>query len=184
MPSKKDFVLTFSPITSKDPYIQIYGEEVDDDLYLYGLINPQIEPEDLQLMEKTAITVVADISGSMSGASLRQMQSLLIDFINQLPEHHYLNIIAFNDDHFKLFGKPKQANMTTKMRALKFVKNLEAEKGTMMLPPVYEAILEKINRLKKQVYRKALQRSVDFSCLVFCIGGMIDFINHFSGFFV
>ena len=150
MPSTKDFVLSFSPVTSKDPYIQIYGEEVDDDLYLYGLINPQIEPEDLQLMEKTAITVVADISGSMSGASLRQMQSLLIGFINQLPEYHHLNIIAFNDDHFKLFGKPKQANASTKMQALRFVKALVAEKGTNMLPPVYEAILENTDLPMKQ----------------------------------
>jgi Ca-activated chloride channel family protein len=142
MPSTKDFVLSFSPITSTEPYIQIYGEEVDDDFYLYGLINPQIKTEDLQLMEKTAITVVADISGSMSGASLRQMQSLLIDFINQLPEYHHLNIIAFNDYHFKLFAKPKEANASTKMQALQFVKNLVAEKGTNMLPPVYEAILE------------------------------------------
>ena len=71
------------------------------------------------------------------------MQSLLIGFINQLPEYHYLNIIAFNDDHFKLFGKPKEANAITKMKALKFVKNLVAEGGTNMMPPVYEAILEK-----------------------------------------
>ena len=150
MPSTKDFVLKFSPITSKDPYIQIYGEEVDDDLYVYGLINPQIKPEDLQLMEKTAITVVADISGSMSGASLRQMQSLLIDFINQLPQHHHLNIIAFNHNHYKLFGKPKEANASTKMQALRFVKDLEASNGTNMLPPVYEAILEKTDFPMKQ----------------------------------
>ena len=143
MPSTKDFVLTFSPITSKEPYIQIYGEEVEDDLYVYGLINPQIKTEDLHLMEKTAITVVADISGSMSGASLGQMQSLLINFINQLPEHYLLNIITFNNDHFKLFGKPKEANASTKMKALKFVKDLVAEGGTNMMPPVYEAILEK-----------------------------------------
>ena len=40
--------------------------------------------------------------------------------------------------------------MTTKMKALKFVKNLEAENGTMMLPPVYEAILEKTDLPMKQ----------------------------------
>jgi len=142
MPSTKDFVLSFSPIPSTEPYIQIYGEEVDDDLYLYGLINPQIKQEDLQLMEKTAITIISDISGSMSGESLRQMKSLLIDFINQLPEYHHLNIIAFNDNHFKLFSKPKQADINIKMKALRFVKNLVAENGTNMLPPVYEAILE------------------------------------------
>ena len=61
MPSTKDFVLSFSPVKSPDPYIEIYGEEIEDDLYLYGLINPQIEPEDLQLMKQTAITVIADI---------------------------------------------------------------------------------------------------------------------------
>ena len=135
MPSTKDFVLSFSPVKSADPYIEIYGEEIEDDLYLYGLINPQIQLEDLQLMDQTAITVIADISGSMSGKSIRQLKSLLIDFINQLPEQHYLNVIAFNDTHFKLFTEPKIVNRQNKMRALNFVRDLEAEGGTYMLPP-------------------------------------------------
>ncbi len=149
MPSTKDFVLSFSPVKSPDPYIEIYGEEIEDDLYLYGLINPQIEPEDLQLMKQTAITVIADISGSMSGNSVRQLKSLLTDFINQLPEQHYLNVIAFNDTHFKLFDEPKIVNTHNRMRALQFVRTLEAEGGTYMLPPVYESLLESSNFLMK-----------------------------------
>ena len=142
MPSTRDFVLNFSPIKSSDPYIEIYGEDIGNDLYIYGLINPQIEQKDLTLMEKTAITIVADVSGSMSGNSLRQMQGALIAFINQLPEHHYINIIAFNDYHIKLFKDPKPATQSIKQQALRFVRDLEAELGTNMLPPVYEAILE------------------------------------------
>ena len=45
---------------------------------------------DLKLNKQSAITIIADVSGSMSGDSLDQMQSLLIDFINQFPEHHYI----------------------------------------------------------------------------------------------
>ena len=82
MPSTKDFVLSFKPIITPDPYVQIYGEEVGNDLFLYGLINPQVNLNDLHLADKSAITIVADVSGSMSGSSLRQMKSILIDFIN------------------------------------------------------------------------------------------------------
>jgi len=142
MPSTRDFVLNFAPIKSPEPYIEIYGEDIGNDLYLYGLINPQIEQQDLTLMEKTAITIVADVSGSMSGNSLRQMQGALIAFINQLPEQHYINIIAFNDYHIKLFKDPKPATQSIKQQALRFVRDLEADHGTNMLPPVYEAILE------------------------------------------
>ena len=117
MPSTRDFVLNFSPIKSPEPYIEIYGEDIGKDLYLYGLINPQIEQQDLILMEKTAITIVADTSGSMSGNSLRQMQGALFEFINQLPERHYINIIAFDDYHYKLFNNPKPANKSNKQQA-------------------------------------------------------------------
>ena len=143
MPSTKDFVLKFQPLLSKDPYVQIYSEQVGDDTYLYGLINPQISLNDLVLTDKSSITILADVSGSMSGSSLTQMKSTLIDFINQLPEYHYINIIAFDDNHYKLFNLPKIANQHTKLTALKFIKKFKADKGTEMLGPIYEAILEK-----------------------------------------
>ena len=81
MPSTKDFVLKFTPIVSPEPYVQIYAEDVGDDMYLYGLVNPQIKRADLRLADKSSITILADVSGSMSGTSLRQMQSVLTNFI-------------------------------------------------------------------------------------------------------
>ena len=149
-PSTRDFVLNFSPIKSPEPYIEIYGEDIGKDIYLYGLINPQIQQQDLTLMDKTAITIIADVSGSMSGNSLRQMQGALIAFINQLPEQHYINIIAFDDSHYKLFTMAEPATKSIKQLALKFVRDMEADNGTKMLPPIYEAILEKPPMLMKQ----------------------------------
>ena len=143
MPSTKDFVLKFKPLITKEPYVQIYAEQVGDDTFLYGLINPQINLDNLELADKSSITILADVSGSMSGSSLAQMRSTLIDFINKLPEYHYINIIAFDDNHYKLFNLPKIANEHTKLQALKFIKNFEADNGTEMLGPIYEAILEK-----------------------------------------
>ena len=152
MPSTRDFVLNFSPIKSPEPYIEIYGEDVGSDLYLYGLINPQIERQDLTVMEKTAITIVADVSGSMSGNSLRKMQAALVAFIKHLPEHHYINIISFDDYHYKLFSDPQPANISIKQQALQFVRGMEADRGTNMFPPVYEAILEQpLLPMKQQV---------------------------------
>ena len=162
MPSTRDFVLNFSPIKSPEPYIEIYGEDIGRDLYLYGLINPQIEQQDLTVMEKTAITIVADVSGSMSGKSLRQMQGALIAFINQLPEHHYINIIAFDDHHYKLFKVPKPATQSIKQQALRFVRNMEADNGTNMLPPVYEAILEQPPLLMKQQVVLMTDGAIDY----------------------
>ena len=143
MSSTKDFVLKFKPIVSSEPYVQIYQEQVAEDIYLYGLINPQIKLEDLELTDKSSITIIADVSGSMSGSSLSQMKSTLIDFVNQLPEYHYINIIAFDDSHYKLFKNPKLASQYNKLTALRFIKNFKADNGTEMLAPIYEAILEK-----------------------------------------
>ena len=162
MPSTRDFVLNFSPIKSPEPYIEIYGEDVGKDLYLYGLINPQIDLKDLTTMKQTAITVIADISGSMSGNSLRQMRDALITFINQLPEHHFINIIAFDDNHYKLFSKPKAANKSIKQQALKFVRDLNAGGGTNMLPPVYESILEKSTLPMKQQIVLMTDGAIDY----------------------
>ena len=151
MPSTKDFVLSFKPIITPDPYVQIYGEEVGDDLFLYGLINPQVNLNDLSLVDKSAITIIADVSGSMSGSSLRQMKSVLIDFINILPEQHYINIIAFDDKYYKLFSSPKQATASNKYTILKFIKDLHDGGGTKMLAPVYEALFEKTAPLDHQI---------------------------------
>ena len=151
MSSTKDFVLSFKPIITLDPYVQIYGEEVGDDLFLYGLINPQVHLNDLKLADKSAITIVADVSGSMSGSSLRQMKSVLIDFINTLPEHHYINIIAFDDKYYKLFSSPKQVTSYNKYAALRFIKDLHGGGGTKMLAPVYEALFEKTSPLDHQI---------------------------------
>ena len=147
MPSNKDFVLSFKPIITPNPYVQIYGEEVGNDLFLYGLINPQVNLNDLHLADKSAITIVADVSGSMSGSSLRQMKSILIDFINTLPEHQYINIIAFDDKYYKLFSSPKQATAYNKYTTLKFIKNLHDGGGTKMFAPIYEALFEKTSHL-------------------------------------
>ena len=133
MPSTKDFVLSFKPILNPDPYVRIYGEEVGNDLFLYGLINPQVNLNDLPLTDKSAITIVADVSGSMSGSSLRQMQSILINFINSLPEDHFINIIAFNDTYDKLFLSPKPATSKNKSITLKL--NLFLNKLLASLPP-------------------------------------------------
>jgi len=169
IPSTRDFVLNFSPIKSSEPYIEIYGEDIGEDLYLYGLINPQIEPQDLTLMEKTAITIVADVSGSMSGNSLRQMQSSIIAFINELPEQHYINIIAFDDKQYKLFKNPKPANINNKQRALKFVRNLEGGGGTEMFPPVYEAILDQSPLPMKQQIVLMTDGAIDYETTMMAV---------------
>ena len=151
MPSTKDFILSFKPIATPDPYIKIYGEEVGSDLFLYGLINPQISFDDLSIADNSATTIVADVSGSMSGSSLRQMQSVLIDFINSLPEQHHVNIIAFDEKYYKLFSSPKQAIVSIKNKAIKFINKLHADNGTEMLGPVYEALFEETYPLNHQI---------------------------------
>ena len=143
MSSTKDFIMFFSPIKSNEPYVEIYGEDIGEDLYLYGLINPQVEKKDLVLKDDSSITIIADVSGSMSGNSIRKMKRALKEFINQLPEHHFINIIAFSDNHYKLFRNPKPATLHNKQRALKFVRDMRAEGGTRMLTAVYEAIFTK-----------------------------------------
>ena len=75
--------------------------------------------------------------------SINQLKTVLIDFITILPEDYYLNIIAFDENHYKLFDKPQITNTITKKRALRFINNFSADNGTEMLGPIYEALFEK-----------------------------------------
>ena len=76
IPSTKDFNISFKPITSNEPYIKLFAQETDNDTYIYGLINPQINVDNLKLNKESSITLIADVSGSMSGSSIRDMKSI------------------------------------------------------------------------------------------------------------
>ena len=142
IPSTKDFVISFKPITSNEPYIRLFAQETDQDLYIYGLINPQINLDNLKLNKESSITLIADVSGSMSGSSLRDMKKILLDLINSLPESFELNILAFDDNYTKLFNSPSKLTEKNKNKALKFVENLHSGGGTYMLGPVYDALVD------------------------------------------
>mgnify|MGYP000571779812 CR=1 FL=1 len=85
MPSTKDFLVTFQPISSSEPYVEIYGENVGNDFYVYGLVNPQIHSNFLELSHSSVITIIADVSGSMSGSSFDQLKSVLTGINSSYP---------------------------------------------------------------------------------------------------
>ena len=53
---------------------------------------------------------------------MTKMMFRKINFINTLPEDHFINIIAFNDTYDKLFSSPKPATSKNKSITLKFIK--------------------------------------------------------------
>ena len=53
----------------------------------------------LEINDGASITVIADISGSMSGSSVHELKSTLSKFINNLPSNFLLNITADNLFH-------------------------------------------------------------------------------------
>ena len=71
-------------------------------------------------------------------------------------------LIAFNDEHYKLFKTPKPATHSIKQQALRFIRKMEASGGTIMLPPVYEAILEQPPLLMKQQVVLMTDGAIDY----------------------
>ena len=75
---------------------------IKDDLTIQ-IEQKNLEIENLEINDEASITVIADISGSMSGSSIHELKSTLSKFIKNLPSNFLLIIVAFNDDYFTLF---------------------------------------------------------------------------------
>lgn len=136
----RDVVLRWRAETGAAPAAHVFVEERPDGVYLMGQILP---PSDDSLIGEAAprdVTFILDTSGSMHGESIAQATSALARAIEGLTPADRFDVIRFANDHSRLFGATRAANVENRRRALAMLARLEAEGGTEMRPALNAAL--------------------------------------------
>ena len=128
----RDFVLQYSIKQGTEPKAALFTAKKNNEDYFMLMALPPVELKEDHLPKE--MIFVIDVSGSMSGESIRQAQLGLIKAINSLGERNLFNIIPFNDTYSTFYQYPVLATEMNKKNAVKFVSRLEAGGGTYALP--------------------------------------------------
>ncbi len=135
----RDFVLTWRINPKVSPNGAFFSESKDG--YDYGLImiNPPKLPKTSLKMRKEMLYII-DTSGSMGGVAIRQAKQALEFAVQQLEPLDKFNIIEFNSSYRLLFAQSTLAATYQVDQAINWIRNLDANGGTEMLPALQQAL--------------------------------------------
>ncbi len=137
----RDFVLEWTPDTGAQPVASIFSQQRDGDTYYLATITPpSLSAAPIRRDRETVFVI--DNSGSMSGPSMDQAKEGLLIALDRLVESDEFNIIRFDDTMDLLFQTAVPATPQNIARAKRFVRNLEANGGTEMLPALRAALVD------------------------------------------
>ena len=129
----RDFVLEYKIKQGQQPKAALFTTQKGADSYFMLMALPNSGESSGDRLPKEMIYII-DISGSMKGASIGQAKNSLITAISELNERDHFNIIAFDQRYQTFADQPLKASMQNKTFAYSFIRNLEAQGGTEVLP--------------------------------------------------
>ena len=142
IPANRDFVLTWRPANETAPSASLFTEEWNGETYLLAqILPPATLNEDAPRRPRETIFVI-DNSGSMAGTSMRQAREALLDALDRLQPEDQFNIIRFDNTMEQVFPAPVEASDGRLRQARRFVRNLDADGGTNMLPAMRAALTD------------------------------------------
>ncbi len=137
----RDFVLEWTPDTGAAPTASIFSQQREGQTYYLATITPPALSTAPIRRDRETVFVI-DNSGSMSGPSMDQAKQGLLIALDRLVESDEFNIIRFDDTMDLLFQTAAPATPQNIARAKRFVRNLEANGGTEMLPALRAALVD------------------------------------------
>ncbi len=120
----RDLVLLWSLADSHEPTASIVTQEVDGEWFAVLDIHEPIQPVAPEQQPRELILVV-DVSGSMSGAAIRQAKEAARTAVGSLTASDTFNVIAFDHRVFSLFNQPNYADAANRQMALNFIDDLK-----------------------------------------------------------
>jgi Ca-activated chloride channel family protein len=152
MPADRDFKLSWelTPDSSVKPILfrekgpliaSGDGEFHENANYVLGFLLPPQQSESLYVAPRDVVFII-DTSGSMGGVSIRQAKTALLHALDLLRPEDRFDIIEFNNHHTRLFGKSELVSADTLARARHFVRRLDANGGTNMMPALDSALTD------------------------------------------
>ncbi|MEA2079885.1 MAG: VWA domain-containing protein, partial [Pseudomonadota bacterium] len=139
VPADRDFELVWRPPAASAPKAAWFVEQKGTQQYGLLMLVPPQQKEQSPGIGRDVVFVI-DTSGSMHGDSIRQARSALLLALERLKDHDRFNIIRFNNTADSLFSQTERADTNTLTLARKFVRSLEANGGTEMLPALEMAL--------------------------------------------
>ena len=134
----RDFVLEWRAVASDAPQVGLFREHIGKDDYVLAYITPPAVASAKKAQRE--VIFVIDNSGSMGGTSIEQAKASLDYALSHLQPGDRFNVIRFDDTLTKFFDDSVDANQQNIASARRFVRNLEAQGGTEMLPALHAAL--------------------------------------------
>ncbi|MCF6322545.1 MAG: marine proteobacterial sortase target protein, partial [Rhizobiaceae bacterium] len=142
VPADRDFELSWKA-KGTAPNAALFSETIDGKDYILAFVTPPaIKAENLPKKDRETIFVI-DNSGSMAGESMVQAKQALANALSRLTPKDMFNIVRFDDTFELVFPSAVPADRENVGFALNFVKRLEAEGGTEMLPALQAALIDR-----------------------------------------
>lgn len=163
--SSHDFVLEWQPKKSSLINAAVFNEVKDDQNYSLIMLMPPQVPSKNDIARQ--VTFIIDVSGSMSGESMRQAKDGLLAALDQLTPKDSFNIISFSHQFHKLYDAPIKASSEELKNAKQYVDNLRADGGTEMLGALQAALFQEDSIATEQGAKQIGQ-------IVFITDGAID----------
>lgn len=139
VPADRDFELTWRAAKGAAPDVGLFRETVDGQDYVLAYVTPPtLDGASPDLPRE--IVFVLDTSGSMAGASIEQAKASLDYALGRLKPADRFNVIRFDHAMEMLHPAAVQADERHVAAARRFVRGLDANGGTEMLPPLKAAL--------------------------------------------
>jgi Ca-activated chloride channel homolog len=144
IPADRDFELTWAAKDGNAPTAALFRENVDGNEYALLFLTPPVTVPDTdrQPLPREVILVI-DNSGSMGGPSIVQARESLLYALSRLRPNDRFNVIRFDNTMEMLFPSPVLATERNTAFASGFVSQLEADGGTVMLPALKAALVDR-----------------------------------------
>jgi Ca-activated chloride channel family protein len=136
----RDFVLEWEPVAAERPRAALFTDQLDGDHYALLMVMPPQGDGALRSRMSRETIFVIDTSGSMHGTSIEQARSALLLALERLQPDDWFNVIQFNNATEALYPTSVRAQRSAVKEAQRYVKRLDAEGGTQMLPALREAL--------------------------------------------
>jgi len=130
----RDFILHWKPRLGEEPQAAVFIEEREEESYAMVMLMPPEPASAAGLGLPTETLFIIDVSGSMSGPSIRQARRALLAALSRLRPEDRFNILKFSSTNSPFRPEFKQAVPETLDQARAWVRALRIESGTMIYP--------------------------------------------------
>ncbi len=141
VPADQDFELTWKAEPGKTPAAGLFREQGPDGKdYLLAFVTPPSLKDAAAPAPDREVIFIIDNSGSMGGESIKQAKASLELAVAALKPEDRFNIIRFDDTMTVYFSSLVSADNANKQEAISYIRSLDAQGGTEMLPALQAAL--------------------------------------------